>query len=86
MNEAIRDVLVSGHRGLIDALELSDPADRHVLAPAIRCGAQAFVTFNLRDFPAGNVAAHGVEAIHPDPLRNNGLVRSMAEVRAWLEA
>lgn len=35
MNEAVRDCLVTGYRPLIEALELPDPDDRHVLAAAI---------------------------------------------------
>jgi hypothetical protein len=35
INESVRDCQVTGYRPLIDALELPDPADRHVLAAAI---------------------------------------------------
>ncbi|HET8777239.1 MAG TPA: hypothetical protein VFN76_06225 [Candidatus Limnocylindria bacterium] len=66
MTQAVADCMVSGHEGLIDGLELPDPDDRHVLAAAIRAGAQGVVTFNLRDFPAEVLAAYEVEAIHPD--------------------
>jgi len=66
MNLAIRDVLVEGYQGLVDILELPDPDDRHVLAAAIRCGAQAIVTTNLKHFPSGALAPFNVEALHPD--------------------
>lgn len=66
MNQAIRDVLVTGHDPLIEALSLPDPDDRHVLAASIRCGAQVIVTFNLRDFPDEALAPLGIEAKHPD--------------------
>lgn len=66
MTEAVPDCMVSGHEHLIESLELPDPDDRHVLAAAIRAGAQAIVTFNLRDFPTASLAAYEVEAIHPD--------------------
>ena len=52
MCEAVPDCLVDAYKPLIDALELPDDKDRHVLAAAIRCGAQAIVTSNLRDFPS----------------------------------
>jgi predicted nucleic acid-binding protein len=66
MREAIPDCIVSGHENLIEGLTLPDPDDRHVLAAAIRSGAQTIVTFNLKDFPAATMDAFGVEARHPD--------------------
>jgi len=48
MNRAVWDSLVSGHEALIEGLKLPDPADRHVLAAAIKAGAQVIVTGNLR--------------------------------------
>jgi hypothetical protein len=51
MEEAFPEALVDGHDPLIAALDLPDPDDRHVLAAAIRAGAQLIVTENLRDFP-----------------------------------
>ncbi|TDB01724.1 PIN domain-containing protein [Halomonas marinisediminis] len=66
MNRAVPDALVTGHEPLIPALELPDPDDRHVLAAAIRAGAQLIVTFNLKDFPADTLARFGIEAVHPD--------------------
>jgi hypothetical protein len=66
MTEAVADCMVTGHERMIEGLELPDPDDRHVLAAAIRAGAQAIVTFNLRDFPAASLVTYEVEAIHPD--------------------
>ena len=66
MNAAVRDVLVGGYEPLIDSLDLPDPDDRHVLAAAIRCGAQCIVTRNLRDFPSEKLERWGIEALHPD--------------------
>lgn len=66
MNEAVRDCLVTGFEGLIGSLSLPDPDDRHVLAAAIKAGAEVIVTFNLKDFPADVLSAHNIEAIHPD--------------------
>ena len=64
----MRDALVDGHQPLIPALRLPDPEDRHVLAAAIKCGADLIITFNLDDFPEDNLASHGLGACHPDPF------------------
>lgn len=66
MTKAVPDCLVTGFEALIDGLTLPDPDDRHVLAAAIRAGAQAIVTFNLSDFPELQLAPYNVEAKHPD--------------------
>jgi predicted nucleic acid-binding protein len=66
MNRAVRDVIVSGHEGLLPDLVLPDPDDRHVLAAAVRAGAQVIVTFNLKDFPDTALEPLGLEARHPD--------------------
>jgi hypothetical protein len=66
MREAIADCTVTGYEHLIDGLKLPDADDRHVLAAAIRAGAQAIVTFNLKDFPQLALAPYDVEALHPD--------------------
>jgi hypothetical protein len=68
MNAHVRDALVDGYQPLIPALELPDPDDRHVLAAAIKCGADLIVTFNLDDFPDEVLASYGLGACHPDPF------------------
>ncbi|MCO5994509.1 PIN domain-containing protein [Actinoallomurus rhizosphaericola] len=66
MNAAIRDCLVEGYEPLIEGLKLPDPEDRHVLAAAIKAGAQVIVTSNLSDFPREELAVWGIEAKSPD--------------------
>ena len=51
MDKAVPDSLVAGYEPLMENLQLPDTDDRHVLAAAIRSGAQAIITFNLKDFP-----------------------------------
>ena len=51
MNAHVVDCIVTGYETLIPSLTMPDPDDRHVLAAAIRCGADLIVTFNLKDFP-----------------------------------
>ncbi|MDM7954488.1 MAG: PIN domain-containing protein [Cyanobium sp. CZS 25K] len=66
MNAHVRDALVDGYQSLIPSLELPDPDDRHVLAAAIKCGADLIVTFNLDDFPDHALTSYGIGACHPD--------------------
>lgn len=66
MEQAIPDAMVAGYEALADKLTLPDADDRHVLAAAVRSGAQVIVTTNLKDFPATALAPYDVEAQHPD--------------------
>lgn len=66
MRVAVADCMVTGHEHLVSGLNLPDPNDRHVLAAAIRAGAQVIVTTNVKDFPSAALAEYGVEALHPD--------------------
>lgn len=66
MTDAVRDCLVHGYEPLIDALDLPDPDDRHVLAAAIKVNAQLIVTRNLKDFPVKTLAEWGIRPKSPD--------------------
>ncbi len=66
INRAVPDSRVSGFERLVKGLSLPDPDDRHVLAAAIRARADIIVTFNVADFPKGELSRFGVEARHPD--------------------
>jgi len=66
MTQAVADCMVSGFDDLVQGLDLPDADDRHVLAAAIRAGAQAIITFNLDDFREDKLAPYNVEAKHPD--------------------
>ncbi|SDM84344.1 PIN domain-containing protein [Allokutzneria albata] len=66
MNKTIPDCLVNGYEPLVGGLDLPDPDDRHVLAAAIKVGAQVIVTDNVRDFPADYLAQWDIEAKTPD--------------------
>lgn len=67
MNASLRDCLVEGYEPLIDGLKLPDEDDRHVLAAAIACRADAIVTFNLSDSPRrrwrSGASRHGARTI-----------------------
>jgi predicted nucleic acid-binding protein len=66
MDKSVLDSVVTGYESLIDGLQLPDPHDRHVLAAAIRAGAQVIVTKNLKHFPEGCLKPYGIEPQHPD--------------------
>src|SRR5689334_20717896 len=51
---------------LVEGIELPDPDDRHVLAAAIKGGADAIVTYNLRHFPSAALQPFNIEVQHPD--------------------
>lgn len=66
MCDAVPDCIVSGFEHLEAGIDLPDPGDAHVLAAAVRAGAQAIVTFNLKHFPDHLLERYDVEAKHPD--------------------
>jgi predicted nucleic acid-binding protein len=66
MTTAFDDATVTTWEPVAAGLDLPDPDDRHVLAAAISGGAQALVTFNLKDFPDSAMSGTDVEARHPD--------------------
>ena len=66
MDTAVLDCMVEGHMDLVESLVLPDPDDRHVLAAAIHSGADAIITFNMRDFPDEVMSQYNLEVLHPD--------------------
>ncbi|MEV0649754.1 PIN domain-containing protein [Phytomonospora sp. NPDC050363] len=66
INEAVPDCLVTGYESLIEGLKLPDVDDRHVLAAAIKAGADTIVTSNLADFPASALEPWNIVAESPD--------------------
>jgi hypothetical protein len=60
-----QDAIVSGSEVLLPAM-LNDEKDRHVVAAAVRAGAEVIVTLNLKDFPRSALLPFHVEARHPD--------------------
>ncbi|MCB9230172.1 MAG: PIN domain-containing protein [Bacteroidia bacterium] len=66
MNKAFPEALVTDFGHLIPEISLPDPDDRHVLACAIKAGANSIITFNTRDFPKDNTDQFTLKVLHPD--------------------
>ena len=92
MDAAIPDALVRDYESLIEGVTLPDPRDSHVLAAAIKCGAQIIVTANLKDFPQAYLVPYGIEAVHPDEfieyqfgLNQSTVIACAKRIRARLQ-
>ncbi|WP_198668553.1 PIN domain-containing protein [Streptomyces triticisoli] len=60
------EIKAAAYGHLVDEMPGNDPDDRHHAAAAVAAGADALITWNLADFPAGELAARGVRVIEPD--------------------
>lgn len=85
MQKAHPEALVEPPPALEADMALPDPADVHVLAGAVAAKAPTILTFNLRDFPARRLAAHGIAARHPDGLLWELLSRAPETMRPLLD-
>src|SRR5664279_5116161 len=66
MREAFgAEALIDGFEDLIEQMRC-DPKDRHILAAAVRGGADTVLTYNLKDFPGEAGAPYGIGICHPD--------------------
>lgn len=85
MNAAVEDCLIVDYDGLVPALTLPDPDDRHILAAAIVGRVDVIVTANLKHFPPAALQPYGIEAQHPDVFIRHTLSldqHAIAAVRA----
>ncbi len=62
METAFAEAKVTGYECLLASMT-NDPKDRHVLAAAVRCGAHAIVTDNVKHFPPESVAPYDIVII-----------------------
>ena len=67
------DGLVEGYETQEAAFWSPDPADAHVIAAAHVGGADAILTFNIRDFPLKSLRPHGLGRLHPDAFLSDAL-------------
>lgn len=65
MEAAFEDAKVVGYQELMPSLK-NHPDDRHVLAAAIRSGAHAILTENVKHFPAESVAPYDIAVLTSD--------------------
>ena len=65
MESTFPSALVTGYENLIDSME-NDPKDRHVLAAAVKCGAHAIVSDNVKHFPPESLAPYDIECLTAD--------------------
>jgi len=93
MDRIFEEALITDYECLIDAIKLPDLGDRHVVAAAIRGGADAIVTFNTKDFPEETLDTHNIEVIHPDDfiryqfdLDPSRFLKSIRDQRSRLKA
>ena len=92
VERAFPEGAVEGFEALTAELDLPDPNDRHVLAAAIKVGAQVIVTENAKDFPDQTLEPYGIErrsadgfiadAIDLDPA---GAVEALRHMRRRLK-
>ena len=74
MNSAFPDANVENYEELIGGLSLPDNKDKHILAAAIRGGADVLVTFNLKDFPRDYLESFDIDIRHPDEFVSNLII------------
>ncbi|MBZ0118339.1 MAG: PIN domain-containing protein [Sandaracinaceae bacterium] len=67
MTRAFPEAMVSGYESLVPSMP-NDEKDRHVVAAAVKAGAQVIVTSNLKDF---RPLPDGIEAQSPDEFLCN---------------
>jgi predicted nucleic acid-binding protein len=65
IHRAFPETFVTGHHDLMSSVT-NQEKDRHVLAAAVKAGAQVIVTKNLKDFPPTSLAPFAIAAQSPD--------------------
>ena len=65
MEAAFEEATVTGYECLAASMT-NDPKDRHVLAAAVRCGAHAIITDNVRHFPPASVKPYDIAILTAD--------------------
>lgn len=87
--DLMNTALLSANEEVPDELVTLMPVnekDRHVLALAVKIGAQTIVTENLRDFPTELLVPYGVEALSSDSFVGGLVEDDRAAVIAAIDA
>jgi predicted nucleic acid-binding protein len=66
MRDAFPEAAVETYHALVEAIPRVHPDDRHVVAAAIKAGAQVIVTLNLEDFPREALDPYALDVQSPD--------------------
>jgi predicted nucleic acid-binding protein len=66
MLQVLPKAMVTGYQKYVQAIILPDPGDRHVVAAGIAANASIIITWNLRDFPDGELNKFGLQCQTPD--------------------
>jgi len=92
MQGMFEDAEVAGYEPLVNSMT-NHPEDRHVLAAAVRCGAHAIVTDNVKHFPRQSVQPYGIEVmsgddflIHQFHLDSDGVLEKLEAQAAKLKS
>ena len=85
MQAMFEDAEVDGYPCLVDSMK-NDPGDRHVLATAVRAGAHAIVTDNVKHFPPYALKPYGLELMTADEFLVNQFHLDADVVMEKLEA
>lgn len=92
MESMFPSATVTGYECLIDSMT-NHPKDRHVLAAAVTCRAQAIVSDNVKDFAPESLAPYGIECLtantflerqyHSNPDAFVGVLAEQASDIGW---
>ncbi len=83
METAFDHARVESYGRLVNTMT-NHPKDRHVLAAAVRCRANAVITHNTKDFPPKSTRPFHVEIVTPDHFLVNRFRRDAALIRQKL--
>ncbi len=72
LREHFGDWEITGYEALVPSMTCHEK-DRHVLAAAVRGGANQIVTANVKDFPAESLGPYDIEVVRPGEFLSNAL-------------